>query len=123
MGAALRWFFNAKMLQGIEAVLDIIGFDAQLDIADSVITGEGSFDEQSLSGKAPMGVLRRAQSLRKPVTLIAGQILASDDTLTRLGFQSAYELRSMAASGAESMNRAAEFLYALGQRWTEHNKI
>lgn len=123
MGAALKWFFNAKMLQGIEAVLDIIGFDAQLDIADSVITGEGSFDEQSLSGKAPMGVLRRAQSLRKPVTLIAGQILASDKTLTRLGFQSAYELRSMAASATESMNRAAEFLYALGQRWAEHNKI
>ena len=104
-------------------MLDIIGFDAQLDIADSVITGEGSFDEQSLSGKAPMGVLRRAQSLRKPVTLIAGQILASDKTLTRLGFQSAYELRSMAASATESMNRAAEFLYALGQRWAEHNKI
>ena len=45
---------------GIELVLDLVDFAARLAGADLVITGEGSLDEQSLAGKAPIGVARAA---------------------------------------------------------------
>jgi glycerate kinase len=42
-----------------------------------VITGEGRFDESSLSGKGPGAVAARARALGKPVHVFAGQVTAA----------------------------------------------
>ncbi|MCL2421595.1 MAG: glycerate kinase [Defluviitaleaceae bacterium] len=72
MGAGMLAFFNATLKMGIEVVLDTVGFDSLLDDADLVITGEGSFDHQSLGGKAVMGIARRAKEKSTPVIVISG---------------------------------------------------
>ena len=54
-------------------VLDIVGFNDLVAGARIVITGEGSLDEQSLSGKAPMGVLRAASAQGVPTIVVAGR--------------------------------------------------
>ena len=86
------WFFNAERLKGIDAVLDMIGFDSILKQSDYVLTGEGSFDEQSLSGKAPSGVLERASRNNKPTFLVVGSLKISIDRCKELGFANAYDL-------------------------------
>ena len=56
---------GAEIRPGIELILELVGFDQRLAGADLVITGEGSLDEQSLAGKAPIGVSRAAQNGRR----------------------------------------------------------
>lgn len=123
MGAALMWFFNASVFSGIEAVLDALEFNRILNNVRFVITGEGSFDSQSLSGKAPIGVLTRARGQKKSVTLVAGQVQCGTDELRQLGFDAAYELRSFAGSDADSMRRSRELLFEVGRRWAKDFKI
>lgn len=123
MGAALMWFFNASVFSGIEAVLDALEFNRILNNVRFVITGEGSFDSQSLSGKAPIGVLTRARGQKKSVTLVAGQVQCGTDELRQLGFDAAYELRSFAGSDADSMRRSREVLFEVGRRWAKDFKI
>jgi len=65
---------GARLLPGFELVASWIDLDARLAAADIVMTGEGRFDETSLSGKGPGTVARRALALGKPVHVFAGQI-------------------------------------------------
>ena len=83
VAAALAVFLNAKLLPGIDEFLDITGFDASLAAADLLITGEGSIDKQTLDGKGPFGVARRANRRKIPVIGLAGNIpLAPEGSLS-----------------------------------------
>ena len=59
MGAGCVALLGGTIQSGIDAVLDVTGFDRQLDGADLVITGEGRIDFQSANGKVISGVARR----------------------------------------------------------------
>lgn len=72
LAGALSAFLGARLLPGIDTVLSVIGFDRMRAGADLVLTGEGSSDLQTLSGKVPYGVLRRAGDI--PVVLLSGRI-------------------------------------------------
>lgn len=72
LGGALMACFGARMARGIDRILDLVGFDAAVRGADLIITGEGRSDAQTLLGKVPLGVLRRAGSI--PVALLSGRI-------------------------------------------------
>ena len=72
--ASPRWrCSSADIRPGIELVLELVGFASRLDGADLVITGEGSLDEQSLAGKAPIGVAQAAGRSGVPVVAVAGR--------------------------------------------------
>lgn len=71
-GAGAAAFLGAKIQSGIETVLDTIGFANALDGCDAVITGEGRADEQSATGKAVSGVIKRAKAQEVPVIVLAG---------------------------------------------------
>jgi glycerate kinase len=74
VAAGLYAFLCAKLVSGIEYFLDITDFDKKLEHADMVITAEGSLDEQTLQGKGPFGVARRAKNKDLPVVGFAGKI-------------------------------------------------
>ena len=74
--AGLHGLLSARLTNGIDYFLDITGFDAALDRSDWVITGEGSIDQQTLQGKGPFGVARRAKKKGIPVIGLAGRIPA-----------------------------------------------
>jgi glycerate 2-kinase len=74
LGAGVIAFLGATVVSGVDVVLDLLGFAAAARDADLVLTGEGSFDAQSLSGKAPIGVARAAGPT--PTYLIAGRVSA-----------------------------------------------
>lgn len=71
MGAAVLTL-GGGLESGIEAMLDIIGFNEAVQAADLVITGEGMIDGQTAAGKAPVGVARRAKRYSKPVVAVVG---------------------------------------------------
>jgi glycerate kinase len=54
-------------------VLELVGFGELLAGAALVITGEGSMDEQTLHGKAPVGVAAAARAAGVPVAAVCGR--------------------------------------------------
>ncbi|WP_461219416.1 glycerate kinase [Lapidilactobacillus salsurivasis] len=72
LGAGLLAFTNATMVQGIQEILNLWNFDALVGQAQLVITGEGKIDNQSVNGKAPIGIAQRAKQQHVPVVAIVG---------------------------------------------------
>src|SRR5207302_10598028 len=58
LGAGLVAFLGAHLRPGGDVVMDAVRLRARLERADVAVTGEGAFDQQSLHGKVPAGVLR-----------------------------------------------------------------
>ncbi|MBB3172221.1 glycerate kinase [Endobacter medicaginis] len=74
LGAGLMAFAGGVLRPGAGLVLDAVGLDAALAGADLVITGEGRLDAQSLRGKAPVAVARRAAARGIATIAIAGSL-------------------------------------------------
>jgi glycerate kinase len=95
---------DARLVSGIDAVLDLVGFDARAAGADVVITGEGRLDGQTREGKAVAGVTRRAAALGVPAWAVVGQSTVDGATTGALGLAGVLE----AGTGADLRAAAAE---------------
>lgn len=74
LGFALNVYCKATIESGIETVLRESGFLRRLNRTSLVITGEGSFDEQSIQfGKTVLGILNHCQSRNVPLAIISGR--------------------------------------------------
>ena len=104
MGGGLYAFLGAKLMPGIDAILNMLDFDAALDGASLVLTGEGKIDRQTASmGKALAGILARADRFGVPVVALAGAVENADD-LNALGFRAVLSIQPRPVSLEEAMN-------------------
>jgi glycerate kinase len=108
--ASFLAFSNAALEGGFELVAGLTGLAAKLAEADLVITGEGSLDAQSLSGKAPIALADAAQERGIPVIVVAGRILVTPEDLARHGVVAAAQLLDLAGSPADAVANAAKYL-------------
>ena len=108
-GAAVAGL-GATLKSGFDLVVELTGVDSALDRADLVITGEGSLDEQSLHGKAPAGIAKRARTRGIPLLAIAGRIKLEEAQLAGLGVVGSRALIEHAPSLAHAQQHAAELL-------------
>ncbi len=115
MGYAL-FALGARRESGIDLVLAATGLADRVADADLVITGEGSFDGQSLRGKAATGVARAATEAAVPCIVVAGQTSVGGRELRAAGFSGAYSVAESAGSVAAAMERPAPELARLAQR-------
>ena len=103
---------HAQLLPGFDLVAAWLDLETRLAAADLVITGEGRFDDSSLSGKGPGAVAARALALSKPVHVFAGTVTtAARDGLalhaiTPGGMPLTRALHEAAANLAASVHRA-----------------
>jgi glycerate kinase len=65
---------GATLTPGFDIVAEEVGFDEALRTADIVITGEGSLDDTSFTGKVVGSVLDYATEAKVPVHAIVGDI-------------------------------------------------
>jgi glycerate kinase len=110
---------GASLRPGVDLVLDLIDFPSHLSGADLVVTGEGSLDEQTLNGKAPVGVARAARSAGVPVVAVAGRCALDENQLHDAGFEAAYMLLDEASSRDEAFERPAPLLERIGAQLAE----
>src|SRR5690625_8039674 len=80
-----------------------------------VITGEGKLDEQTLQGKGPAEVARRARAAGLPVIAVAGALALDPAALTEAGIEHAFDLTSRAGCVEEAICRAQDLLVEVGQ--------
>lgn len=106
---------EAWVTSGAEAVLDLVGFASALDDADLVVTGEGSLDEQSLQGKAPLGVLEAARARGIPVVAVCGRTTLPSAALATAGFADVYAIVDREPDVERAIADAAEHLVVFGE--------
>ena len=113
-GFAALALLNAEIKPGIELILDLIDFDRRIAGADLVVTGEGSLDEQSLAGKAPVGVARAAARAGIPVVAVAGRLQLSVTRLREAGISGGYALTALEPDVDRCIANAGPLLRRLG---------
>jgi len=106
-GAGLRAFFGAELGPGFDVVAEATHLRDAIDRADFVLTGEGSLDDQSLGGKAPIGVARISLELGVPCYAVAGEVAADPVALKLEGILGS-------ASLIESVGRERAFTETAG---------
>ena len=107
-------FLNARLVPGIDAIMAQTRLPGAVAGAAWVVTGEGSFDEQSLRGKVVSGVTRVARAAGAKVAVCAGQVRLEPGRYRQAGIEAALacmepgmELDYAIAHGAELLDRAA----------------
>lgn len=108
--ASFLAFTDASLEGGFALVAGLTGLAAQLDQADLVITGEGSMDSQSLTGKAPIALADAARERGIPVIVVAGRILVTFEDLAAHGVVAAAQLLDVAAGPDDAVANAAKYL-------------
>jgi len=107
---------GAARVPGIATVEGIVGLRGHAAAADVVVTGEGSFDWQSLRGKVVSGVAAAAQEAGRPVVVIAGRVEVGRRELTAMGVSAAFSVVEHCGSLEASLAAPAERLADLAER-------
>ncbi len=115
VGFAALAVLGAEPRPGIGLVLGLADFDAALAGTALVITGEGSLDEQSLSGKAPVGVARAAARHGIPVVAVVGRSTLTRTQLAAAGIRAVYQLTDLEPDPARSSTEASALLERVGR--------
>jgi glycerate 2-kinase len=72
LGFGLLHFADARLVSGFDLLAGLLDLEKRITAADHVLTGEGSLDHQSLSGKGPVALARMARLLGVPVSGFCG---------------------------------------------------
>ncbi|HEX5597077.1 MAG TPA: glycerate kinase [Micromonosporaceae bacterium] len=120
LGAAFL-ALGARRESGIALVSRHVGLAAALDEADLVITGEGSFDQQSLREKVVGGVAAAARERGRPCLVLAGRVGVGREEAAAAGVTACYSLVDHfggpeAGGESEARARPADGLRELGAR-------
>lgn len=114
VGFAAHAVLGAALRPGAELVLGLTGFDDALAGADLVITGEGALDAQTLRGKAPAAVARKARAHGIPVLAVCGRRDLSTEDARNAGFDRVWALTELVEDDREALVRAPELLEQVG---------
>jgi glycerate kinase len=110
LGAGLLFFTPARLMPGVDLVLDAARFDDRVRGASLVLTGEGRTDHQTAMGKAPVGVARAARRHGVPVWLVSGSLGPGAEAVQPHGIHRIHAAAPPGMPVEEAMARAAELL-------------
>lgn len=120
LGAGLVAFFDAKLKSGIDMVLDMYHFDQMIENVDIVFTGEGRIDNQSVRGKVPIGVAKRAKKFGIPVIAIVGEISEDIDEIFDYGISTVFSINLKAEDlnvsrykSKKNLTKTTEYIFRL----------
>jgi glycerate kinase len=108
LGFGLMHFAGARLVPGFELIASLTGLEQRVMASDLIVTGEGSLDAQSLSGKGPVAIARLARMHGKLVIAFCGK---ADGAVSGSGlFDSITDLAATGLPLDQLMSRAAELL-------------
>jgi glycerate 2-kinase len=92
LGAGLVAFLGTSLKRGVDVVAEAVQLDKHMVQASLVITGEGKIDGQTIHGKTPVGVAKRAKKYGIPVIGIAGMLGENCDAVYRHGIDALFSI-------------------------------
>lgn len=105
MGYAFISYLGARLVPGIELILDVIHFEEEAKKAQIVLTGEGRLDLQTAMGKAPVGVARAAKKYGCKVIAFAGSVTKEAAACNDNGIDAFFPIVRGACTLEEAMQR------------------
>lgn len=121
LGAAIL-ALGGTVASGIDLIRELTGLDQVLENVDLLITGEGSFDHQSLRGKAISGLAGAARDLGIPCVVLAGRVTTGRREQGAAGVTQAYALvdhfGSVDLALAEPARGLRELASRLATQWS-----
>jgi len=112
LGGGAMAFMNARLVPGIETIMQASRLPEVMVGADWVITGEGQFDEQSLHGKVVAGVTALARQHGVKVAVLAGRVKLPESEWRRAGMDAVLAITPADLPVEDAMRRAPELLAA-----------
>lgn len=110
LGFALAAALDGRIVPGVDAVMDLLGFGKQLEEADVVLTGEGRLDATSFEGKVVGEVVARGNAAGVATALVAGRVALDAET------ESPVDATSVETVPSSSPEEAEKALQAAGRR-------
>ena len=96
LSGGLWAFRGARLVRGAPYVLDVLRFDEHLRGARFVVTGEGSLDDQTMTGKAVSEVATRARQAGVPCHVVVGTNKLEPFKVRQLDLASVHEATDLA---------------------------
>jgi glycerate kinase len=106
---------GASRVSGITSIIEMTGIASAASEVDLIITGEGSFDWQSLRGKVVTGISDVGLAVGVPVVVVAGRVDIGRREWQSIGVAGAYSMIEACGETA-SFTEPAECLARLTQR-------
>lgn len=116
LGAGLVAFLGARLESGADVVLDTLNADAHLANVDLVITGEGAIDAQTIYGKAPIGIAKRASKRGIPVIALGGYIAEDANIVYEHGISALVAIENRPMSLDEAIINVSNLLRSASER-------
>jgi glycerate kinase len=109
VGYAAMGVLGAQQRSGIEFIAQYLGVTKAISDCDILITGEGSFDEQSSMGKGPYWIAEFAKSAGKKVVVVCGTT-----TIPKEKFGPIYQLIDFEPDLQKCFTEASSILTEIG---------
>jgi len=122
LGFALM-LLGAETRPGVELVVDSVGLASAATEHDLLVTGEGTYDHQSRSGKVVHGVAKTAAAAARPCIVLAGQVTVGAREMRAMGVESAYaaaDLIGLEQSLADPQGSLAALAERVARTWSPH---
>ena len=116
LGAGLIAFLKAKVIPGIDVVIQASGLVESLKDADLVFTAEGKIDSQTAYGKVPTGVAKKAKEFGLPVIAIAGEVADDYRVVYQHGIDAVLSIAPGPISLSQSMTEAERLVTDTAER-------
>jgi glycerate kinase len=105
---------GGRIVPGAATLLELTGTLARIRQADLLVVGEGSLDEQSLYGKAPVALATTAAEAGVPVVAVVGRSLVDPASAARAGIDTVHTLLAREPDPDACMRRASTLLAEVG---------
>jgi glycerate kinase len=116
------FLLGAKRVSGAGLVRELTGLDKVLATAQLVLTGEGSFDWQSLRGKLVTSVASVAAERGVPCLVLAGQVSVGRREAAAAGIEASYAVvdhaGSVEAAFADPAGTLAALATEVARQWS-----
>jgi ribonuclease HII len=116
VGAALAARYGARLIPGWQLFSRLFKLEEQIAAADDVITGEGRFDAQSLSGKMIDGIAGLCRQYRKPLFVVCGRNTVPYKVWHKAGITDLYTLQEVEPDPTRCYHGTQQLLAAEGIR-------
>lgn len=110
VGFALHAVLGGELVPGWKLFSKLMRLEDEIASADLVITGEGSFDSQSLHGKLPWGIAQLCKQHGKPLMVVCGQSHLKEEELKDAEISKVVSLTELHDDKAYCMANAAKII-------------
>lgn len=117
MGAGASVFLNAELKSGIDLIKDLLDFDTKIKDADWIITGEGTLDNQTFSGKTIHGVIASAEAKNIKVAAFCGALDLVENDIKNLGIDYADAVLNYSKNLEDAIKNAQRYLEEMTEKF------